>query len=320
MTSALPVREAPARNERPSSSGLPGLALALLEGMRPAQWQKNLLLFAAFVFSSGKAWTLGDPASWLPLIAASAGGFALFSLAASGAYLLNDVVDVERDRMHPRKRHRPIASGRLPVGVALGMGMLLLLGSILVGLILDVRFGLVVLTYVCLTASYSFALKHVAIIDTLAVAMGFTLRAVAGAFVIHVPITVWLYVVTTFGALFLATLRRRQEWLLVRDQGVSGREVIGQYTGEFLEQMTGLAMTSTVISYAMYVTTADNLPSDHGMLITLPFVVYGLLRFRFIADRQPERNIDEMLLRDRPSMLNIVAFGLCALTVLVVSR
>jgi hypothetical protein len=134
----------------------------------------------------------------------------------------------------------------------------------------------------------------------MAVAMGFTLRAVAGAFVIHVPITVWLYVVTTFGALFLATLRRRQEWLLVREQGVAGRAVIGQYSGEFLEQMTGLAMNSTVISYAMYVTTADNLPPDHSMLITLPFV--------------------EMLLRDRLSMLNILVFSACALGLLVAAR
>lgn len=320
MTSALPASEAPVRDERPSLAGFTGLVLALVEGMRPAQWQKNLLLFAAFVFSSGKAWHLGDPSTWLPLIAASSGGFALYSLAASGAYLLNDVVDVERDRLHPRKRYRPIASGRLPIRVALAAGTLLLVGSVVAGLVLDLRFGLVLLAYVGLTASYSLVLKHVAIIDALAVAMGFTLRVVAGAIVIHVPITVWLYVVTTFGALFLATLRRRQEWLLVRDQGVSGREVIVQYTGEFLEQMTGLAMTSTVISYAMYVTTADTLPSDHLMLITLPFVVYGLLRFRCIADRQPERNIDEMLLRDRLSMVNIVAFGVCALAVLVVSR
>ena len=320
MTSALPASDNAAREPRRASAGFPGLLGALIEAMRPAQWQKNLLLFAAFIFSSGKAWTLGEPASWLPLLASSAGGFALFSLAASGGYLLNDVVDVERDRAHPRKRYRPIASGRLPVRVAAAAGATLLGGSVLAGLLLDVRFGFVLLAYVGLTASYSFALKQFAIIDAMAVAMGFTLRAVAGAFVIHVPITVWLYVVTTFGALFLATLRRRQEWLLVRDQGVAGRAVIGQYSGEFLEQMTGLAMNSTVISYAMYVTTADNLPPDHSMLITLPFVVYGLLRFRFIADRQPERNIDEMLLRDRLSMLNIAAFGACALGVLAAAR
>jgi decaprenyl-phosphate phosphoribosyltransferase len=152
MTSALPATE-PASAPRHASAGLPGLLIALFEAMRPAQWQKNLLLFAAFIFSSGKAWHINEPASWLPLIAASAGGFALFSLAASGGYLLNDVVYVERDRAHPRKRYRPIPSGRLPLRVAAVAGVVLLGGSVLAGLALDVRFGLVLLAYVALTAA-----------------------------------------------------------------------------------------------------------------------------------------------------------------------
>lgn len=313
---ALPTPEAIAHDERPSV-GLPGIVLALVQAMRPAQWQKNGLLFAAFIFSNGTAWQLRNPDSWIPLIASSAVGFALFSLAASGAYLLNDVVDVERDRMHSRKRYRAIASGRLPVRVAVVCGVGFPLVAIAIGLMLDPRFGGVLAAYVALTLAYSFVLKQVAIIDAIAVALGFTLRAIAGAYAIHVPISEWLYVVTTFGALYLATLRRRQEWLLVRDFGLAPRAVIGEYSGEFLEQMAGLAMTSSVISYVMYLTTAKNLPTDHTMLVTLPFVIYGLLRIRFVADRQPDRNIDEMLLRDRLSLLNVVLFGAGALIVLL---
>lgn len=313
---ALPTPEAIAHEER-SSVGLSGIIFALVQAMRPAQWQKNGLLFAAFIFSNGTAWQLRNPDSWIPLIASSAVGFALFSLAASGAYLLNDVVDVERDRMHSRKRYRPIASGRLPVLVAVACGVGFPLVAIAIGLVLDPRFGGVLAAYVALTLAYSFVLKQVAIIDAIAVALGFTLRAIAGAYAIHVPISEWLYVVTTFGALYLATLRRRQEWLLVRDFGLAPRAVIGEYSGEFLEQMAGLAMTSSVISYVMYLTTAKNLPTDHTMLVTLPFVIYGLLRIRFVADRQPDHNIDEMLLRDRLSLLNVVLFGAGALIVLL---
>lgn len=318
MSSALPVTEttsAPAARR-----GAFGGVLALVEAMRPMQWQKNLLLFAAFIFSSGVAWKIAQPDTWLPLIRNSSIGFALFSMAASGTYLINDALDIERDRAHPRKRYRAIASGRLPLRVAVAVGITFLVGSVLLGMLLNRNFGLILLAYVTLTASYSLALKHIAIIDVLVVAMGFTLRAMAGAAAISVPITEWLYIVTTFGALFLATLRRRQEWLLARDSGIEARSVIGQYSGEFLEQVTGLAMTATVISYAMYVTTATNLPTDNMMLLTLPCVVYGLLRFRFIADRMPERNIDEMLLRDWSSLINVLLFAGGALAILVAHR
>src|SRR5262249_3336484 len=148
MTSALPAQTA--RDERPSV-GLPGMLFALVQAMRPAQWQKNGLLFAAFIFSNGTAWQLRNPDSWIPLIASSAVGFALFRLSASGAYLLNDVVDVERDRMHSRKRHRPIASGRLPVRVAVACGIGFPIIAVAIGMLLDPGFGAVLAAYVVLT-------------------------------------------------------------------------------------------------------------------------------------------------------------------------
>lgn len=320
MSSALPIPEAPPGARPAASRSALGVGLALIEAMRPVQWQKNLLLYAAFIFSSGQWWDAADLGSWLPLLALSTLGFCLFSMAASGMYLLNDIIDVERDRAHPRKRYRAIASGRLPMPLAGAVGAALVGASVLVGAWADREFALVLLGYVALTLLYSVALKHVAIVDVLVVATGFALRAMAGAVVIEVPITEWLYIVTTFGALFLATLRRRQEWLLARDAGLAARSVIGQYSGEFLEQVTSLAMTSTVIAYAMYLTTADNLPPDHTMLITLPSVVYGLLRMRLIADRMPERNIDEMLMRDRLSLLNILLFAGASLLILLLHR
>lgn len=297
-----------------------GLARDLVATARPAQWQKNALLFAAFVFSAGASWAWDDPAGWLPLFARASAAFAIFCAAASSAYYLNDVLDVQADRAHPRKRQRPIAAGRVPVPLALVTAGMLLAGALAGAALLGAAFALVLLAYVALTAAYSLELKHVVILDVLVVASGFALRALAGAVAIGVPVSPWLYVVTTLGALLLATVKRRQELQLAAGDPAQGRRVLLDYSARFLDQMVGVALAATIVAYALYVISAENLPDDHSMLATLPFVLYGLFRFLLIAERAPAHNTDELIVRDRPLLACMALFALTALVVLAAHR
>ncbi|HEV8637739.1 MAG TPA: UbiA prenyltransferase family protein, partial [Chloroflexota bacterium] len=185
------------------------LPLALLEAMRPKQWAKNVLLFVGLVF----ALKLGDPSS----VARAVAAFAVFCAVSSAAYLFNDLADLEQDRQHPRKRRRPLASGRIRSAHAVGLGWTLLLGGVLLAFLLSIRFGLLTLFYVLLNVAYNAGLKHVVLVDVFALAAFFVIRVVAGAVAIDVPISPWLYLCTILGALFLGLAKRRHELLLLGD-------------------------------------------------------------------------------------------------------
>lgn len=289
-----------------------------LVACRPMQWQKNLLLFAAFIFSARAAWVWDDPGTWGPLLLMAFAGFWLFNGIASGEYLLNDALDVERDRLHPRKRHRPVASGRLPLPAAYVGGTLLVLGGVVGAFLLEVHFGMIAAAYAALTAAYSLWLKRLVIVDVVVIASGFALRAVAGAAVIDVPISPWLFVCTTLGALFIAVAKRRQELILMAGDAGAHRGVLGEYTIEVLDQMSSVSASATIVAYALYVVSAENLPADHSMLLTLPFVLYGVFRYHLIAEQQPEKNADELISRDVPLLISVLLFALTALAVLAV--
>lgn len=302
--------------------GPPGGALLrdLLIASRPAQWSKNLLLFAAFVFSARSSWTWREPDQWLPLLVSATAAFVLFSVLSSGTYLINDVLDAERDRAHPRKRRRPIAAGRIGTATASIVGGALIGVALGGAFALDVSFGLWAAAYIAVTAAYSVALKHVVIIDVIAIATGFAIRAIAGAAVIDVPISPWLYVCTTLGALFIASTKRRQEVVLLEGDAFAHRGVLSEYSIASLDQISSVAMSASIVSYALYATTAENLPQNNAMLLTLPFVLYGLFRFRLIAERSPERNADELIARDLPLLANVALFAVTALAVLAFDR
>lgn len=287
-----------------------------LVACRPMQWQKNLLLFAAFIFSARAAWVWDDPGTWGPLLLMAFAGFWLFNGIASGEYLLNDALDIERDRLHPRKRHRPVASGRLPLPAAYVGGTLLVLGGVVGAFLLEVHFGMIAAAYAALTAAYSLWLKRLVIVDVVVIASGFALRAVAGAAVIDVPISPWLFVCTTLGALFIAVAKRRQELILMAGDAGAHRGVLGEYTIEVLDQMSSVSASATIVAYALYVVSAENLPADHSMLLTLPFVLYGVFRYHLIAEQQPEKNADELISRDVPLLISVLLFALTALAVL----
>ena len=322
MTSPRRVRPAPHR-PAPEAAAVVSLASRrgsrvrdLLGTARPAQWQKNLLVYSALIFSAGEAWTPRDPSDWVPLLVTATAAFWLFNVVASGAYFVNDALDAERDRAHPRKRTRAVAAGRLGRRTALVIGGALLLAGVAGAFILRAPFGFAVLGYAALTLAYSVALKRVVVADVVTVATGFALRAIAGALAIDVPASPWLYVCTTLGALFVVVSKRRQEAALLASGGPAHREVLREYTPEFLDQLATVALAATIGGYAVYAATAPNLPRDHSMLLTVPFVLYGLLRFRLVAIREPERNADELVLRDPPLLASIALFLVTSLAVL----
>ncbi len=299
-----------------SASTVTGRLRDFAVACRPAQWQKNALLFAAFIFSSGAAWTPSEPSTWIPLVLALTLAFTLFSAISSGGYLINDVVDVERDRLHERKRRRPIASGRIPVAAAVALGVALVGGGILGGLAISLPFTLAAAAYALLTISYSVRLKHIVIVDVLMIAFGFTVRALAGAIAIAVPVSPWLLACTTLGALFVAVEKRRQEFVFLDEGAAEHRSVLGEYTLSALDQMSSVATSATIVAYTLYVVSAENLPTNHTMLLTLPFVLYGLFRYRLIAEGTPSQNADELIARDLPLLTSVVLFGATALAVL----
>jgi 4-hydroxybenzoate polyprenyltransferase len=289
--------------------------------MRPKQWTKSGIVFLALVFSVNQYWQPEDPSTWDRLLLRAFLTAIVFSLASGADYLVNDIKDRESDRLHPRKSLRPIASGQLSVDAARLWAAGLAAASIAGGLAIEWRTGVVVAGYLAVMLLYTFWLKHEVILDVMAIAAGFVLRAMAGAYAIDVPISPWLYVVTGLGALFLAITKRRAEVELLQDDAVDHRRTLEHYTVAFVDQMTAMVTASTVIAYALYTFTADNLPSNHAMMLTIPFVVYGIFRYLFLSlTRNEGGNPEEVLLRDVPLMLTVVGWVAMSMVVLTAYR
>jgi 4-hydroxybenzoate polyprenyltransferase len=271
----------------------------LLKTMRPRQWTKNVFIFAALVFDK----QLFIPNSVLRTVAA----FFLFCLISSAVYIFNDLSDIEADREHPTKRNRPIASGKLPVGVAWAAGIVLVIISLGAGYLLSPAFALVVIGYFLLNVAYSKWLKHILIVDVLVLAAGFVLRVVAGVAVIHVErFSPWLYVVMTLLSLYLGFGKRRAELALLSDDAASHRKVLLGYTIPLLDQYIMIVSATTIVAYSFYTFSAPNVPANHSMMLTIPFVVYAIFRYLWLiqvkkAGGEPE----EILLTDRPFQIGM---------------
>jgi 4-hydroxybenzoate polyprenyltransferase len=275
----------------------------LLKTMRPKQWPKNVFIFTALVFVE----KLFTPSPLLKTIAA----FILFCLTSSAVYLINDVVDIEKDRQHPTKRLRPLASGQLKPSAAIAA-----LVTLPLSFLLDPYFGLVALAYLLTMIFYSFVLKNIIILDVLTVAAGFVLRAVAGAVVISVPISPWLYVCTTLLALFIGISRRRHELVLLAENANEHRASLDEYSLPLLDQMIAVVTSATIIAYSLYTFSAPNLPPNHAMMLTIPFVLYALFRYLYLIHVENKGGTpEEIFLSDLPMM---VTLGLWALAVIAV--
>ncbi|MDP9378940.1 MAG: decaprenyl-phosphate phosphoribosyltransferase [Chloroflexota bacterium] len=297
--------------ERPPTSEITtmDLALGLLRELRPKQWTKNALVFAGLVFDM-KLFDLGA-------LATSISAFLIFCAISSAAYVINDLADLERDRRHPVKRRRPIASGLLSVGLARVAVVVLLAVALPVAFLLSWQFALVALTYFVTVLIYSFVLKHVVLLDVFAIASGFVLRAVAGTVVLAVSLSPWLLVCTVLLSLFLALAKRRHELLLLEGGAGGHRQILDEYSERFLDQMIAIVTSSTVIAYSLYTFQAAGPPDDHSMMLTIPFVLYALFRYLYLIHQRNEGGSPEtLLLKDRPLLVTILLWALVVVTVL----
>ena len=293
----------------PRSRVFQGLLLAT----RPKQWTKNLLLFFGLIF----ALKLFDQR----LAVLAAAGFLVFCAISSAVYLINDVADVEKDRQHPVKRKRPLAAGIVQPGQAIALAAVLVAVALPVAFMLRPLFGLVTLGYLVLMLAYSFLLKHVVLIDVFAIAAGFVIRAAAGAIVVEVPISPWLYVCTVLAALFVGLAKRRHELVLLNSGASSHRRILDEYSPEFLDQLITIVTAATVMAYSLYTFSADNLPKNHAMMLTTPFVLYGIFRYLYLVYmRNAGGSPEEVLLKDVPFLANALLWMGAAVAILYFFR
>ena len=256
-----------------------GPALALLASLRPRQWVKNLFGFAGVIFSQQML---------TPLVWTAVSAFVIFCALSGAIYLFNDVADVERDRRHPSKRLRPIASGQVSRPAAVLVGAVLLVGGFAAAFRIGLSFGLVALGYGALLTAYSLWLKHIVILDVLTVATGFVLRAVAGAVAVDAEISGWLLICTILLALFLALGKRRHEYRSLARDAAAHRPILAEYSESFLDQMISVVTASTVTAYALYTMSPETVAKFHTRLLplTLPFVLYGIFRYLYLLYRR----------------------------------
>jgi 4-hydroxybenzoate polyprenyltransferase len=287
---------------------------ALLKAMRPRQWTKNVVLFAALVFD--QQLTPGN----LPEILRTTVGFVIFCLLSGVVYIINDIADIEADRLHPDKRRRPIASGQLPIPIARIFVVITLVVIIPLSVLLSPAFAAIAVSYLLLNLAYSFRIKHIPLLDVLAIALGFVLRVAAGVVLIDVArFSPWLYVVTTLGSLYLGFGKRRAELALLADGANAHRRVLDGYTLPLLDQLITIVSGTTIVAYSLYTFSAPNLPENHIMMLTIPFVIYGIFRYLYLIQVKHSGGAPEdVLLSDRALQISILLWGVSVLIVFYV--
>jgi 4-hydroxybenzoate polyprenyltransferase len=301
--------------------GILTTAVNLVRAMRPRQWLKNGLVFLALIFSVGRSYDLFEPSEWAPLFWRAFAAFLIFCAISAAGYLINDIKDLEADRMHPRKSARPLASGALDLNVAAGAAAVLSLTALSTSFLINLDFGAIAMCYFTLTLAYSYYLKHIVLIDLMAVAAGFVLRALAGAVAIDVPISPWLYLCTLLGALFLVTNKRRSELTLLEGEAGAHRPILDDYTVAFIDQMSAVITAATILAYSLYTFSAEALPDNDAMAFTIPFVIYGLFRYLFLVHRHElGGSPEEVLYRDKPMLANIALWLLASAFILTLYR
>jgi 4-hydroxybenzoate polyprenyltransferase len=289
------------------------MLLPLLKTMRPRQWTKNGFVFFALVFDK--------QLFHLPALLHTLAGFALFCLISSAVYIFNDLADIEADRQHPEKKNRPLAAGQLSQGAAWIAVILLVILAIGLGWLLSPAFAGVLAFYFLMNLAYSRWLKHVPILDVMIVAAGFVLRVHAGTTLIVVErFSPWLYVVTTLGALYLGFGKRRAELALLAQGAGSHRKVLEGYTLPLLDQYITIVSAATILAYSLYTFSAPNLPANHTMMLTIPFMAYIIFRYLYIINVTHDAGApEEVLLSDRPMQIAILLFGLAVIAIFYLS-
>lgn len=281
--------------------------------MRPRQWVKNGLLFIPLIFDE-------QLTNW-PALARVALGFVLFCLLSSLIYIINDIMDMEADRIHPQKRERPIPSGMLNISIARAASVALALIVFIPAFFLGWTFALICVAYLLLNLIYSAWLKKAPIIDVMILASFYVMRVGAGASVIVVQrFSPWLYVFTTFLALYLGIGKRRAEMNLLADEANEHRKSLEGYTLPLLDQLILIVSGSAILTYSLYTFSAPNLPTNHSMMLTIPFVIYGIFRYLYLVQvKHSGGEPEEVLFTDRPLQATIVLWGLSILAIFYLS-
>jgi 4-hydroxybenzoate polyprenyltransferase len=273
----------------------------IITSLRPKQWTKNLVVFAGLLFSGSLL--------HLPSLFTALGAFGVFCLLSSSVYLVNDICDLERDRIHPKKRNRPLAAGLIRPTTAGAVAALISLSALTVAWLLSPGFALVGLTYLVLFLAYSLVLKNIVILDVLIIALGFVLRAIGGAVVIDVSISTWLLVCTILLALFLGLCKRRDELVKLADTATEHRAILDEYSPYLLDQMIAVVTASTLMAYTLYTMAEETIRKfdTAHLYLTIPFVIYGIFRYLYLIHRKDQGgNPSLTLLTDRPLMIDIV--------------
>jgi 4-hydroxybenzoate polyprenyltransferase len=286
---------------------------AILKSMRPHQWTKNVFVLAPLVFDR--------QLTNITALTRSVAGMLLFCLISSCVYVLNDIMDVESDRIHPDKKHRPIASGALPIRVAYILVAVLLVITIPLSFWLSPAFGIVALVYFFINFAYSTWLKHIPLIDVLIIAACYVLRVAAGVVLITVQrFSPWLYIVTTLFALFIGFGKRRAELSLLEGEAKSHRRVLDGYSIPLLDQLITIVSGTTVVAYSLYTFTAPNVPPNHAMMLTIPFILYGIFRYLWlISVKHAGGAPEELVFTDRPLQVTILLWGLSVLVIFYIT-
>ena len=277
---------------------------SLIKAIRPEQWYKNILIFAGIAFSLN----ILNFSMWRDVILA----FIMFCLLSGSEYIINDILDIEKDRKHPTKCKRPIASGELKKSHAFLFALILIIFALLGSYLINTRFLLAAIIYLLLILSYSLYLKLLIIVDLLVISTGFVIRAVAGCLAIDVLISPWLIVCAFLLALFLALGKRRHELMLLGNEAKKHRKILEDYSIEMLDQMICIATGALLVSYSMYTFLEDNI----YMMLTIPFVVYGLFRYLFLVHARNFGGEVERLFKDRGMLISMILWGICVMLVL----
>jgi 4-hydroxybenzoate polyprenyltransferase len=288
------------------------LIVELIKTMRPKQWIKNIFIFAPLVFDKKLL--------ELRYLAQTVGGFVLLCVVSGAVYIINDAADAEKDRQHPKKRGRPIASGRLNTGAAVDVAIVMFLIALPLGFLLNLAFGAILSGYLLIQIAYSFWLKNVVIIDVMSIASGFILRVAAGIPLVNAErFSPWLYVCMMLGSLLIGFGKRRHELTLLKENANAHRQSLEEYNLTLLDHAITVVTASTLLAYALYTFSAEGFPIKYAMMLTIPFVLYAIFRYLYLIHvkgigGEPE----EIILSDRPLQAAIILWGLSVTAVLYV--
>ena len=277
--------------------------------MRPRQWVKNGFIFAAMVFDR----QLTNPETLLRTIA----GAILFSMLSGSVYIINDILDIEADKNHPKKSKRPLASGKLPIPVALTAAIFLALCAVTAGYLLSFKFSIILAIYFVMQLAYSTRLKHVPLIDVLIISAGFVLRVAGGVSLIAVErFSPWLYVITSLATLYVGFGKRRAEIIMLAGNANSHRRVLEGYNLPLLDQLITIVSSTTIIAYSFYTFSAPNLPDNQVMMLTIPFIIYSIFRYQYLLQVKGTGGApEEIVFSDRPLQAAILLYGLTVLAI-----